>query len=543
MDDNTRASLELLYNVSRELTSALDLHTVLTRILFLSTSNVKAERGSVIVMDEQQRPVDAAMVYEGRLTPHTVDQMQSTLEHGLAGWVFRNRKPALVPNTSKDERWLRRPDDEEDRSGPKSAICVPIMVRDELVGVLTLVHATPDFFSNDHLALLQAIADQAGIAVHNARLYASLQIALRRYHELFEDSIDPILVTHLDGEILEANRRAAEFSRRASEEMQGLSVWELIKGQAQWLTDHMQDIQAEKTISCETEFYPLDSSPIPVEIYVHKVNFGKGDMLQWILRDITERKQLDSLRDDLSAMIYHDLRSPLANIVSSLDMIKALIPDQEDKEVIQQVLSIATRSSERLQRLINSLLDINRLEAGQPITNRKEVDVASLINEAVDAVQPITGNKNQRVQVALGKNLPRIWADEDMIRRVLINLLENGSKFSPSDGFLVVGASAEQDMVQFWIKDSGPGIPPGASEIIFNKFSRLTGDRSAGEPLPAERVPKGLGLGLAFCKLAVQAHGGKIRVESEPGEGSRFIFTVPAAKEPAQPNDAPAAVE
>lgn len=533
MDDNTRASLELLYNVSRELTSALDLHTVLTRILFLSTSNVKAERGSVIVMDEQQRPVDTAMVYEGRLTPHTVDQMKSTLEHGLAGWVFRNRQPVLVSNTSQDERWLRRPDDEEDRSGPKSAICVPIMVRDELVGVLTLVHATPNFFGSDHLALLQAIADQAGIAVHNARLYESLQFALRRYHELFEDSIDPILVTQLDGEILEANRRAAAFSRRASEEVQGLSVWELIKGQSQWLTDHMQDIQAEKTISCETEFYPLDRSPIPVEIYVHKVNFGKEDMLQWILRDITERKQLDSLRDDLSAMIYHDLRSPLANIVSSLDMLKALIPDQEDKEVMQQVLSIAVRSSERLQRLINSLLDINRLEAGQPITNRKEIEVAPLINEALDAIQPITGTKHQHVQIELGENLPRIWADEDMIRRVLINLLENGSKFTPVEGVLVVGASAEQDMVQFWIRDSGPGIPPEASEIIFNKFSRLAGDRSAGESLPSERIPKGLGLGLAYCKLAVQAHGGKIRVESDPGEGSRFIFTVPAAGAPA----------
>ena len=181
----------------------------------------------------------------------------------------------------------------------------------------------------------------------------------------------------------------------------------------------------------------------------------QGDMPDG--RAHSETQQLDSLLDDLKLFITTFVLR-WKYLEPGYD--KGADPDQEDKGY-QQVLSIATRSSERLQRLINSLLDINRLEAGQPITNRKEVDVASLINEAVDAVQPITGNKNQRVQVELGENLPRIWADEDMIRRVLINLLENGSKFSPSDGLLVVGASAEQDMVQFWIKDSGQEFARG----------------------------------------------------------------------------------
>src|SRR5512141_2333042 len=101
MSDSTRASLELLYNVSRELTSALDLHTVLTRILDLSTRNVQAERGSVIVMDENQQPVDAAIIVDNRLTPHTVDQLKSTLEQGLAGWVVRSREAVLVSDTSQ----------------------------------------------------------------------------------------------------------------------------------------------------------------------------------------------------------------------------------------------------------------------------------------------------------------------------------------------------------------------------------------------------------------------------------------------------------
>lgn len=526
MMDYTRASLELLYNISRELTSALDLHTVLTRVLALSTSNVQAERGSVIVIDEHQQPVDAAIIVNGRLTPHTAEQLKDTLEQGLAGWVMRNRQGALVPNTLKDPRWMLRPDDASERSGPKSAICVPILVHDELVGVLTLVHATPEFFGSDHLALVQAIADHAGIAVHNARLYESLQVTNQRYHELFEDSVDPIIVTSLGGKIQEINRRAVQMSSQTPETLLGTHIWDLQTAGAEWLGENMPDIQTGRTVHCEAEFKPRGHAVIPVEIYVRKISSDGETLLQWIIRDITERKQLDALRDDLSAMVYHDLRSPLANIVSSLDMMRALIPEAEN-EVIQQVLAIAVRSSERMQRLINSLLDINRLESGQTITNRKATEVIPLIHEALEAVQPITSTKNQKVTVTTGADLQPIWIDEDMIRRVIINLLENATKFTQPEGEIQIGASNEDGWVRVWVHDTGPGIAPEAQEIIFNKFSRLQIDRLQ----TTERLPKGLGLGLAFCKLAVQAHGGKIGVESEVGAGSLFYFTVPAAKE------------
>jgi PAS domain S-box-containing protein len=526
MMDNTRASLELLYHISRELTSALDLHTVLTQVLSLSTSNVQAERGTVIVINAQQRPVDAAIIVEGRLTPHSIDELKTTLEQGLAGWVVRSRLPALIRDTSQDSRWLRRPDDASERSGPKSAICVPIQVRESLVGVLTLVHATPNSFTEDHLALVQAIADQAGIAINNALLYESLHAAHRRYLELFEDSIDPILVTAMDGRILETNRRAVEVSGFTREEMANRMIWDHLQTvEAGWLAENMPAIQAGETVNCESEFQPLGRTRIPVEIYVRQIRAGGETLLQWIIRDITERKQLDALRDDLSAMIYHDLRSPLANIVSSLDMLRVLVPESENN-VIQQVLAIGIRSSERMQRLINSLLDINRLEAGQTITNRKAVDVQPLVQEALEAIQPIISTKRQTVTVNLEETLPAMWIDEDMIRRVLINLMENATKFTQVEGSITIGAESQGEWVRLWVRDTGPGIPPEAQSVVFNKFSRLSMDRTP----PAERLPKGLGLGLAFCKLVVQAHGGSIEIESEVGQGSCFTFTVPAAQ-------------
>src|SRR5690606_2342864 len=141
--DRTKALLELLYNVSREVATALDLRTVLHRVLYEVMQNVGGERCSIVVLDDSGNAVDATIVYGEQVHEHTTQQLQDTVERGLAGWVVRHQKAALILDTSKDERWLMRPDDALDRSGVKSAICVPLLAREKLVGVLTLVHPAP----------------------------------------------------------------------------------------------------------------------------------------------------------------------------------------------------------------------------------------------------------------------------------------------------------------------------------------------------------------------------------------------------------------
>jgi GAF domain-containing protein len=170
-EDHTRALLEVLIQVNREVAAALDLRTVLQRLLFAAIQNVGGERGSIVVLDDTGKPIDATIVYGRSLHEHTTQQLRETVDRGLAGWVVRHRKAALVPDTSQDERWLRRADDALDQSGAKAAICVPLLARERLVGVLTLVHSLPNVFGPEHLELMQAIADQASIAVLNARLY------------------------------------------------------------------------------------------------------------------------------------------------------------------------------------------------------------------------------------------------------------------------------------------------------------------------------------------------------------------------------------
>jgi PAS domain S-box-containing protein len=682
--DRTKALLELLYNVSREVATALDLRTVLQRVLYEAMQNVGGERCSIVVLDDAGKAVDATIVYGKEVHEHTTQQLRDTMERGLAGWVIRNRKGVLILDTSKDDRWLMRPDDAMDRTGLKSAICVPLLAREQLVGVLTLVHPAPNAFSEEQFDLMQAIADQVGIAVLNARLYTEsqrqarvmtalaegaaamnaslrmedvyqriliqtmqalqvetvtlgmldgdqivyraaagqnagnilgrkialgqgiagvaalegrgvvvpevsqdknygeadmfggvimrsvvvapiqfqgrvigiieainpiaksfdpdallvmtgigglagstiqnaqlferLQAAHERYHELFEASIDPMLVTNWDGHILEANRQAILLSGYTNEKLHTLTIGQL--HEVNWNRTGMEfeTLRENRTCSYESSLHREDETHTPIEVYARRVELDESDAIQWILRDITERKELDSLREDLTAMIYHDLRSPLANIVSSLDVLFSMVPE-EDKETVLTVLKIAENSTDRIQRLVSSLLDVNRLESGQPVADQKVVDTIQLITRAVHDVEPVAKGRRQTISSNLPNKLPSIWVDEDMARRVLINLMENSVKFTPPDGTLEAGAIHEGDWVHIWVKDNGPGIPVVEQERIFDKFTRLRGGTKSS----------GLGIGLAFCRLAVVGHGGKIWVESEPGVGSVFHFTFPVA--------------
>jgi signal transduction histidine kinase len=140
-----------------------------------------------------------------------------------------------------------------------------------------------------------------------------------------------------------------------------------------------------------------------------------------------------------------------------------------------------------------------------------------LVEDAVETIRPTLEAKQQKINTDLAEGLPSLWIDEDMIRRVVINLVENAAKFTPTKREITVQVSPANGMIQFCVQDTGPGIPHESLDLIFEKFRRIN----------TENTPKGLGLGLAFCRLAVQAHGGKIWAESELGEGSRFYFTLP----------------
>jgi PAS domain S-box-containing protein len=515
--DITLTSLEILYSISRELAASLDLRKVLANILTLTTENMNVERASLVVIDIHGKPVDAAIMYNGSLIPHTVDQLLDVVTSGLAGWVVKNQKSVLINNTQQDDRWLVRPN-QEIVDPARSALCVPLMAQEVLVGVLTIVHREVNFFTQSQFALQQAIADMAGIAIRNAQLYQEVEHAHLRYRDLFEKSIDPIVVTAMDGMIVAANQKTFETMQITSGEVIGRNIVDFQVLPEKVIDNLFEQIEKNKSLIYEGSLLNAKAEKIPVEVHVSIINLQGQPSLQWIFRDISERKNLDLLREDLSAMIYHDLRSPLANIVSSLELMKEPIVATKDTSMIQ-LLEISDRATERMNRLISSLLDINRLEAGQPITNKKMTDVEKLMDESIETLHTLAKSKQVMVEKMVFSKIAQILVDEDMIRRVLINLLENAIKFSSEGDKTAIGAKANGDMVTIWVEDHGPGIPPESVDKIFNKFVRLHGNSFA----------KGLGLGLSFCRTAVLAHGGKIWVENVSGGGSRFILTLPAA--------------
>jgi PAS domain S-box-containing protein len=404
----------------------------------------------------------------------------------------------------------------------RAVVVAPIQSQARTIGIIEAINPIARSFDPDALLVMTGLAGLAGTTIQNSELFEKLQAAHQRYRELFEDSIDPMLITDWHGNILEANRQALLLSGYSNDQLHALRVDQLHDVSWNRTGAEFETLRENRTCSYEASLHKQDDTYLPIEVHARRVEFDEADSIQWIIRDITERKELDSLRDDLTAMIYHDLRSPLANIVSSLDVLYSLVPE-DDRETVLSILKIAENSTDRIQRLVSSLLDVSRLESGQPVADQKVVDTMELIQSAIRDVTPAAAGRHQDLSTELPDQIPPIWVDEDMARRVLINLMENASKFSPANGWVHVGANEDGEWIHFWITDNGPGIPAAEQERIFDKFTRLRGNSKPG----------GLGIGLAFCRLAVLGHGGRIWVESEAGNGSTFHFTFPKAN-PAQ---------
>jgi PAS domain S-box-containing protein len=239
--------------------------------------------------------------------------------------------------------------------------------------------------------------------------------------------------------------------------------------------------------------------------------------------DISERKRAEDLRDDLTGMIVHDLRTPLTSLLSGLQALRML---GSHGTAEQEILDNAIGGGETLLGMIGDLLDISKFEAGSFALDRKPVPPAVPIERAMAQAAPLAQANGLRVARHVAEGLPPVSADAELLRRALLNLLGNALKFTPRGGIVTVSAAfdAGERAVVFAVGDTGEGIPAHQVRRIFDKFGQVEA-RKAGRRMST-------GLGLTFCKLAVEAHGGRIWVESKLGKGSRFLFTIPIAAAP-----------
>ncbi len=231
-------------------------------------------------------------------------------------------------------------------------------------------------------------------------------------------------------------------------------------------------------------------------------------------------RHLEQRRQELSELVVHDLRNPLGNLFSALNMLELVLPP-DVLEANRELLEIARLSHLRMQDLVDSLLDIAQLDAGRPLGERKATHIPELMNEVTQLNAFALNKREMTLTLNFPPDLPPVWADPDQIRRVLTNLTDNAIKYSPKGGPLVVTAVPFDGRVEVSVLDAGPGVAPEEREHIFARFAQV----EAGGIRP-----RGFGLGLSYCKLAVEAHNGRIWVEPGPGGvGSRFVFTLPLA--------------
>jgi len=229
-------------------------------------------------------------------------------------------------------------------------------------------------------------------------------------------------------------------------------------------------------------------------------------------------RELDQLKDDLTHMVIHDLRTPLTNVITGLQTLEQL---EYEEELTRELVPMAIEGAEHLAEMINNLLDISKMESGQMQLHREHVLVEEVVDEALGRVGRLAEEEELELVTDIQSGL-EVYADRDLLVRVAVNLLGNAIKFTPAGGSITVGAERRDDeVIVVGVKDTGDGIPEEELDRIFDKFHMV-------ERAEAPKR-KGTGLGLSFVKLAVEAHGGRVWVESKVGEGSAFFFALPVA--------------
>ncbi|OQY25169.1 MAG: hypothetical protein B6I34_02740 [Anaerolineaceae bacterium 4572_32.1] len=538
------SELAALNAVSAAITSSLDVEKALLAIANSVIKVVGCQKIAIYVLDQEQQTLNLAM---GQGLSKTFERASQSipLGKGLHAAAITNGEPLIVPHLqnapdSVDVKELMA------REGIQAMVEVPLQVKGRSIGSLAVYYTAPRHFKGDEIELLTTLAAQAAIALRNAQLYSQTDQALaRRVEELsaiLNSVHEGILMLDLKDRILMANPAVAELLDTPTGQLIGRALPEAVQDYRTRIAQpwHLSEVLHLPPLWEQDDEQALEIVQDTVELthprhrvlarVIAPVKDKRGALLGrlLVLRDITEEKELERMREDLYDMIVHDLRAPLASIISGNSLLQEVIGEQDAEADIFALLDIVDTSSRRMLDLVNSLLDISRIESGKMTLDEEPFSLQPLMEQVVKRLHSLSINHQVRVENNISPDFPPVWGDQDKLVRVFTNLLDNAIKFTPAGGQVKI--SAQTDGSQWAIcsfLDTGPGIPPEHRERIFDKFTQLS---LAPAQKKLEKRIRGSGIGLSFCKLVVEAHKGRIWVETGPnGEGSLFKFTLPLA--------------
>jgi PAS domain S-box-containing protein len=354
------------------------------------------------------------------------------------------------------------------------------------------------------------------------------ELALReseeRFRRAFDDAAIGMAMVAIDGSFIRVNRSLCEILGYSEAEFLALTFQDITHADdLHKALDYRQRLLVGETRTYQTQKRYIHKLGHEVWILLSSslVRERDGQPLYFInqYQDISDRQQISRMKNEFISIVSHELRTPLTAIRGSLGILETGVLEDEPQQA-KELLQIALKNSNRLIRLVNDILDLERLESGKVRLIMQECEIGDLIKQATETVQAIADEAN----ITLCATFPKItiWAAPDAIAQTLINLLGNAIKFSPVGSSVWLSAELFPDYVLFFVRDNGRGIPSDKLKTIFGRFQQVDASDS--------RQKGGTGLGLAICKSIIRQHGGKIWVESVLGEGSTFYFTLPIAQ-------------
>ncbi len=528
LDERLR-QLSALERVSQRMTAALNIPGVIEEVLKAAISVTYAETASCGLAE---RP--GQLDFTGRIRPSLTQHTILPMGQGISWRVMRTGQPVLCDDVSRD------PDYVESLPGIRSELCVPILSAGVPIGVLDLESTRPAAFNASHEAFLTTLADHAALAIGQARLFAEIRRGNEQMQTILDATRDGVLLIAADGRLIRNNPAAERLLGRSLAPLIGRNVLRLLaltvqdseaqseanlsraefkRRLATLKIDPGRETHGQYRIQTRTAIFEIDEASIPIYDERHQL---LARMV--VLRDVSRERGLERLRDQMTDMLVHDLRSPLASVITSL----SLASDQtahNDYAGLDYVLQIAMQNADDLLLKVESILEVRRMENGQIPLKRVSTKLIEPVQDAIRTLEASATNASVQLIARLPDSLPPLNIDPFQIGRVLINLLDNALKYTPEGGEVRIEAEAVSNgrLVKVSVVDTGPGIPVNLRRQVFDLFVAFSSQ--------AVRGRRGMGLGLTFCRLMVEAHGGTIWADAGPEGGAAMNFTLPIAAE------------
>ncbi len=529
-----RDRVEILYTITSQLASSLDLDRVLNRALELAVKAVGAERAAILMVEQDSgRLIYRAALGTDRVLPPGGAATRFSRGEGLGGWVVEHREAVIVSDVLEDERWVRSLDNEE---AYRSALAVPLISGDEVQGVLLLFHSRPDHFDSDHLLLVEAAAIQVANAIGNAELYGLIrdqaarlgdmlktqQVEAAKSQAILEGVADGVIVADADGRVILFNAAAERILALPREEALGKSTDDLLdiyrskewtEAVARWAEPGMS-YAVEEYLAARLEIGDRIVSVHLAPVLMRDEFLGTVS----VFRDVTAEVQAERAKTEFVSMVSHELRTPMTSIKGYVDLLLMGAAGFMTEDA-QRFLKIVSSNVDRLTILVNDLLDISRIESGRMKIEPQPMRVEEVIEQVIAEMEARAIEKRLTLTADVPADLPPVYADPDRVTQVLANLVANACHYTLHDGRVNVSAARQGEMVRITVEDTGIGIAPEDIDRVFDRFFR------ADDPV-VQNAP-GTGLGLSIVKSLVEMQGGEVSVESELGRGSKFTFTIP----------------